>query len=133
MKDGIITDDFRIVSALPTIKYLIENKACVILMSHMGKPKGEPKPELSLKPVADRLTELLDVKYYEHAYASIIGRNGTFISHPDKRLGLQKTIFNIADEFGHPELTEVGQEMIDGKSWRTMLMKTRELLAMFSS
>ena len=65
MKDGIITDDFRIVSALPTIKYLIENKACVILMSHMGKPKGEPKPELSLKPVADRLTELLgqEVKF----------------------------------------------------------------------
>ena len=64
----------------------------------------------------DRLTELLDVKYYEHAYASIIGRNGTFISHPDKRLVLQKTIFNIADEFGHPELKEIGQEMIDGKS-----------------
>ena len=65
MKDGKITDDFRIVSALPTIKYLVENKACVILMSHMGKPKGEPKPELSLKPVADRLTELLgqEVKF----------------------------------------------------------------------
>ena len=65
MKDGKIADDFRIVSALPTIQYLIENKACVILMSHMGKPKGEPKPELSLKPVADRLTELLgqEVKF----------------------------------------------------------------------
>ncbi len=59
MKDGKITDDFRIVSALPTIKYLIEHNACVILMSHMGKPKGEPKPELSLAPVAERLTELL--------------------------------------------------------------------------
>ena len=59
MKDGEITDDFRIVSALPTIKYLIENGACVILMSHMGKPKGEPKPELSLAPVAKRLEELL--------------------------------------------------------------------------
>ena len=65
MKDGKITDDFRIVSALPTIQYLVENKACVILMSHMGKPKGEPKPELSLKPVADRLSELLgqEVKF----------------------------------------------------------------------
>ena len=65
MKDGKIADDFRIVSALPTIQYLVENKACVILMSHMGKPKGEPKPELSLKPVADRLTELLgqEVKF----------------------------------------------------------------------
>ncbi len=65
MKDGKIADDFRIVSALPTIQYLVEHKACVILMSHMGKPKGEPKPELSLKPVADRLTELLgqEVKF----------------------------------------------------------------------
>lgn len=59
MKDGVITDDIRITSALPTIKYLIENDAKVILMSHMGRPKGEPKPELSLKPVADRLAQLL--------------------------------------------------------------------------
>ncbi|NLD18854.1 MAG: phosphoglycerate kinase [Clostridiales bacterium] len=69
MKDGKITDDFRIVSALPTIKYLIENKARVILMSHMGKPKGEPKPELSLKPVADKLCRLL-------------GKEVVFISSP---------------------------------------------------
>ena len=65
MKDGEITDDFRIVSSLPTVKYLIEQGARVILMSHMGKPKGEPKPELSLGPVALRLTELLgqEVKF----------------------------------------------------------------------
>ena len=44
MQDGVITDDIRITSALPTIKYLIENDAKVILMSHMGRPKGEPKP-----------------------------------------------------------------------------------------
>lgn len=59
MKDGEITDDTRIVSALPTIKYLIENRAKTILMSHMGRPKGEPKPEYSLRPVAKRLSELL--------------------------------------------------------------------------
>ncbi len=59
MKDGVITDDIRITSALPTVRYLIENNAKVILMSHMGRPKGEPKPEFSLKPVADRLSELL--------------------------------------------------------------------------
>ena len=51
-KAGKITSDKRIVAALPTIKYLIENKAKVILCSHMGKPKGEWKPELSLKIVA---------------------------------------------------------------------------------
>ena len=61
-KAGKITSDKRIVAALPTIKYLIENKAKVILCSHMGKPKGEWKPELSLKIVAARLSELLGRK-----------------------------------------------------------------------
>lgn len=59
MQDGKITDDIRIVSALPTIKYLMEQNAAVVLMSHLGRPKGEAKPEFSLKPVADRLSELL--------------------------------------------------------------------------
>ena len=58
-KDGKITSDKRIVAALPTIQSLIEHNAKVILCSHMGKPKGEWKPELSLKVVADRLSELL--------------------------------------------------------------------------
>ena len=58
-KEGKITSDKRIVAALPTIKYLIEHNAKVILCSHMGKPKGEWKPELSLKIVADRLSQLL--------------------------------------------------------------------------
>ncbi|RKD29112.1 phosphoglycerate kinase [Thermohalobacter berrensis] len=57
--DRNITDDRRIKSALPTIKYIIENGGKVILMSHLGRPKGEPKPELSLEPVAKRLAELL--------------------------------------------------------------------------
>ena len=59
MQDGKITDDTRIVSALPTIRYLTEHGAKVILMSHMGRPKGEPKKEFPLQPVADRLTQLL--------------------------------------------------------------------------
>ncbi len=58
-KEGKITSDKRIVAALPTINYLREHGARVILCSHMGKPKGEFKPELSLKVVADRLSELL--------------------------------------------------------------------------
>ena len=58
-KNGVITSDKRIVAALPTIQYLIAHKAKVILCSHMGKPKGEWKPELSLKVVAKRLSELL--------------------------------------------------------------------------
>ena len=58
-KDGKITSDKRIVAAMPTIEYLVKKGAKVILCSHMGKPKGEWKPELSLKIVADRLSELL--------------------------------------------------------------------------
>ena len=58
-KDGKITSDKRIVAAMPTIKYLVDHKAKVILCSHMGKPKGEYKPELSLQVVADRISELL--------------------------------------------------------------------------
>ena len=59
LKDGKITDDIRIVSALPTIKYLAEGGAKVILMSHLGRPEGEPNPKYTLAPVAERLTELL--------------------------------------------------------------------------
>ncbi len=58
-KNGKITSDKRIVAAMPTIKYLVDHNAKVILCSHMGKPKGEWKPELSLKVVADRISELL--------------------------------------------------------------------------
>ena len=57
--DGNITDDIRIRGALPTIQYLLENGAAVILCSHMGRPKGQVNPKYSLKPVAVRLSELL--------------------------------------------------------------------------
>ena len=65
MQDGKITDDVRIRAALPTIEYLKENGAQLILMSHMGRPKGEPKKEFTLAPVAQRLAELLgcEVKF----------------------------------------------------------------------
>ena len=58
-KNGVITSDKRIVAAMPTIRYLVDHNAKVILCSHMGKPKGEVKPELSLQVVAERLSELL--------------------------------------------------------------------------
>lgn len=67
IKEGIITDTNRIEASLTTIKYLIDNNAKVILMSHLGRPKGEPKPEFSLKPVAQKLSEIIgqDVKFID--------------------------------------------------------------------
>lgn len=59
LKDSEITDDTRIVAALPTINYLIDHGAKVILISHLGRPKGRPNPEMSLAPVAKRLGELI--------------------------------------------------------------------------
>ncbi|AXJ00368.1 phosphoglycerate kinase [Cyclonatronum proteinivorum] len=59
LKDGVITDDNRIVQALPTIKYALEKGAVVILLSHLGRPKGEPNPDFSLRPVADYLEKAL--------------------------------------------------------------------------
>ena len=70
-----ITDENRIVGALPTIKYLIENGAKVILCSHMGKPKGEAKPELSLAPVAKSLSEKLGKEVIFAADDNVIGEN----------------------------------------------------------
>ena len=62
MKDGVITDDTRIVASLPTIQYLREQGARIVLMSHLGRPKGEPKPEFSLAPVAEKLSQYLDTE-----------------------------------------------------------------------
>ena len=70
-----ITDENRIVGALPTIEYLIKNGAKVILCSHMGKPKGEPKPELSLAPVAKRLSEKLGKEVVFAADDNVVGEN----------------------------------------------------------
>ncbi|MBE7031800.1 MAG: phosphoglycerate kinase [Ruminococcaceae bacterium] len=75
IKDGKITDETRIVGALPTIKKLIDDGAKVILCSHMGKPKGEPKPELSLAPVAKRLSEHLGKEVVFAADDTVVGEN----------------------------------------------------------
>ena len=75
MVDGKITDENRLVAALPTIKKLIADGGKVILCSHMGKPKGEPKPELSLAPVAARLSELLGQEVKFAADANVVGDN----------------------------------------------------------
>ncbi len=75
LKNGVITDENRIVAALPTIKKLIADGAKVILCSHLGKPKGEPKPELSLAPVAKRLSELLGKEVVFAADDNVVGEH----------------------------------------------------------
>ncbi len=75
LQDGKITDENRLVAALPTIKKLIADGGKVILCSHLGKPKGEPKPELSLAPVAERLSELLGQEVKFAADANVVGDN----------------------------------------------------------
>ena len=75
LKNGVITDENRIVAALPTIKKLMNDGAKVILCSHLGKPKGEPKPELSLAPVAKRLSELLNKEVVFAADDCVVGEN----------------------------------------------------------
>ncbi len=75
LKDGKITDENRLVGAMPTIKYLIENRAKVILCSHLGKPKGEAKQELSLAPVAARLSEMLGQEVVFAADLNVVGEN----------------------------------------------------------
>ena len=75
LKDGKITDENRLVAALPTIKKLVADGGKVILCSHLGKPKGEPKPELSLAPVAVRLSELLGQEVKFAADNEVVGPN----------------------------------------------------------
>ena len=75
LKEGKITDENRLVAALPTIKKLLNDGGKVILCSHLGKPKGEPKPELSLAPVAVRLSELLGQEVKFAADAEVVGPN----------------------------------------------------------
>ncbi len=75
LKEGKITDDIRIVSALPTINYLREHGARVILMSHLGRPDGQPKKEFTLAPVAERLAELLGEKVIFAASDLVVDEN----------------------------------------------------------
>ena len=101
LKEGVITDDTRIRAALPTIKYLVENGARVILCSHLGKPKGTPKPELTLAPVAARLTELLGKEVVFAADDEVVGPNARAAAEAMKDgdvILLQNTRFRPEEE-----------------------------------
>ena len=104
---GEITSDKRIVAALPTIRYLLENGAAVIACSHLGKPKGEVKPELSLKPVAKRLSELLGQEVI--MADDVVGPDAQAKAaalQPGQILLLENTRFEPGETKNDPELSK---------------------------
>ena len=113
-KEGKITSDKRIVAALPTINYLREHGAKVILCSHMGKPKGEWKPELSLKIVADRLSELLgtEVKMAKDVAGEDAKRLAAELKEGEVML-LENTRFIKGETKNDPELSKALASLAD--------------------
>ncbi len=105
LQDGEISDDSRIVAALPTINHLLDEGAAVILASHLGRPKGQVRPELSLRPAADRLAELLgrDVTLA----SDVAGPSATSLAaelQPGQLLLLENLRFEAGEEKNDPEL-----------------------------
>ena len=108
LKDGVVGDTTRIVAALPTIKYLVEHNARVILMSHLGRPKGDgPQPELSLAPVAAKLAELsgFDVTFVDDTYGQKAA-DAVAALEPGKILVLENVRFDKREKKNDPEIAK---------------------------
>jgi phosphoglycerate kinase len=105
IKDGRVSDDTRIVAAMPTIKYLLEHGAALILCSHLGRPKGGPDPKYSLRPVADHLSGLLGkpVKFAEDCIGPI-AESGANALKPGEVLVLENTRFHPEEEKNDPQM-----------------------------
>ncbi|MGS2779507.1 phosphoglycerate kinase [Robertmurraya sp. GLU-23] len=114
MKDGQITDETRIRAALPTIQYLTEQGAKVILASHLGRPKGAVVEEMRLTPVAGRLSELLgkDVKKADEAYGDSVKALVSEMAEGDVLL-LENVRFYAGEEKNDPELAKAFAELAD--------------------
>ncbi len=111
---GKITDDKRIRAAVPTIRYLLDNGAAVIACSHLGRPKGEWKPELSLGPVAERLSELLETTVY--MAADVIGESAKAASaslRPGEIMLLENLRFHRQEEENDPAFAQELASMAD--------------------
>jgi phosphoglycerate kinase len=115
-KSGQITDDRRIVQAMPTIKSVIERGGRVILMSHLGRPKGGPEAKYSLKPVAQRLGELVNA-CHAVPHPGGAGRNTTdlhIIKNPDEKLADTHSSVKFADDCVGPAVEKLAAELKDG-------------------
>ncbi len=107
IKEGKIKDDTRITSALPTINYLLDHGAAVILMSHLGRPKGQPNMEYSMKPVADYLAKLITapVKFAEDCRGEA-AKQASAALKPGEVLVLENTRFYAEEEKNNPQMSK---------------------------
>ncbi len=107
IKDGKVGDDTRIQAALPTIQYLLDHQAAIILCSHLGRPKGEVQPEYSLKPIADYLSNLLSkpVRFAEDCIGPVAEQAASDLK-PGDILLLENTRFHAGEKKNDPEMAK---------------------------
>jgi phosphoglycerate kinase len=107
LKEGAVADDTRIQAALPTIEYLLGKNAAVILCSHLGRPKGEVRPELSLRPVAEHLAALIDIPVsFAEDCIGVKAEEAAANVKPGEVLVLENTRFHPGEKQNDPEMAK---------------------------